>query len=183
MGQPRGQEPVKLIVGLFASGASSMEAAKRALERKFGRVDRETGILDFSVTRYYEKEFGTGLKRKFLSFRRHLSAERGYRVKLFTNRAEARLSRHRRRSVNIDPGYLTLAKLVLFTTKDRSHRIYAGKGIYADLELVFRDGTFRPLEWTYPDYRQKSYIDFFNLVREKYKKDLRRGGRVESRVN
>ena len=32
------------------------------------------------------------------------------------------------RPLNLDPGYLTEAKLVLATTKDRDHRIYLSQG-------------------------------------------------------
>jgi hypothetical protein len=72
------------------------------------------------------------------------------------------------RSVNIDPGYLDRTKLVLATTKDSSHRIYLGQGIYGDIELMYRSGSFVSLEWTYPDYREAFAIEFFNKVRNAY---------------
>ena len=52
-----------------------------------------------------------------------------------TYAAEAGLSEPR--PLNLDPGYLTLAKLVLASTKDGSHRIYLGEGIYAEVTLFF----------------------------------------------
>ncbi|MCH6545716.1 MAG: DUF4416 family protein, partial [Deltaproteobacteria bacterium] len=42
------------------------------------------------------------------------------------------------RQVNIDPGYLAASKMVLATTKDASHRIYLGSGIYGEAALMFR---------------------------------------------
>ena len=72
------------------------------------------------------------------------------------------------RSVNIDPGYLDRMRLVLATTKDCSHRIYLGQGIYGDIELMYRSGSFVSLEWTYPDYRAELAIEFFNKVRSVY---------------
>jgi hypothetical protein len=77
------------------------------------------------------------------------------------------------RSVNIDPGYLDRTKLLLATTKDCSHRIYLGRGIYGDIELMYRSGSFAWLDWTYPDYREAFSIEFFNRVRSAYLADPR----------
>ena len=85
--------------------------------------------------------------------------------------AEARVGR----TVNIDPGYIDRMKLVLATTKDSSHRVYLGQGIYADVELIYRSGSFVCLEWTYPDYREKFAIEFFNTVRDAYLAQLKAG--------
>ena len=75
------------------------------------------------------------------------------------------------RTVNIDPGYITLSKLVLASTKDYSHRIYIGKGIYAETTLRFIHGSFKPIDTTYPDYRTQLAIDFFNRTRDFLKRD------------
>ncbi|OGW75790.1 MAG: hypothetical protein A2Z72_05240 [Omnitrophica bacterium RBG_13_46_9] len=168
MGKPQKHIPVKLVVGLISGDPSNLTRAKTLLEKKFGRTDKETELLDFSCTHYYEEEFGKNLKRRFLSFKNLIVPEKNYGIKLYTNKLEKRLSRKGRRAVNIDPGYITLTGLVLFTTKPRGHRIYIGKGIYADLELNFAKKTFQPLEWTYPDYRTDEYIVFFNSVRTIY---------------
>jgi hypothetical protein len=181
MAIPLRHVPVKLIVGLISSEPSRFIAAGHILEKKFGRIDEETLSLDFSHTRYYEEEFGKNLKRKFLSFKKLIPVKRNYAIKLYTNKIEKRLSRNngrtiygeRSRTINIDPGYISPAKLVLFTTKNRSHRIYLDKGIYGDLELQFIKKSFHPLEWTYPDYRTREYIDFFNSVRALYLKQIK----------
>ena len=68
------------------------------------------------------------------------------------------------RPLNLDPGYITLAKLVLASTKDHAHRIYLGDGIYAEVTLAYRDRRWQPLEWTYPDYRRDDYQQFFTDV-------------------
>ena len=82
-----------------------------------------------------------------------------------------------KRSVNIDPGYLDLAKVVLFSTKDYSHRIYLDKGIYAEVTLFYKDNRFNPWPWTYPDYRTSEYLGIFKSIREIYKRQ-RSGERV-----
>ena len=69
------------------------------------------------------------------------------------------------RPINIDPGYVTPAKLVLATTKDRAHRIYLGRGIYAEVTLTYAKKAFQSMPWTYPDYRSEPYRRFFEQVR------------------
>jgi hypothetical protein len=87
-------------------------------------------------------------------------------VKLRTNTLERELSSCGKRAVNIDPGYITLSKAVLATTKNYSHRIYLREGIYAEITLAWEKGTFTPRPWTYPDYRTDTAVSFFNRARK-----------------
>ena len=89
-----------------------------------------------------------------------VAQEWGFRVK-----PQGMDSQNRR--VNIDPGYITPAKLVLATTKDYSHRIYLGKGIYAEVTLIYSQKKYRILDWTYPDFRQEKYLAYFEEIRVK----------------
>jgi hypothetical protein len=150
------------------------EKAKKMLNRSFGGIDYESGTLNFQFTDYYTNEMGDNLKRKFLSFGRLACLDDIYRVKLRTNTMEARLSMSGKRTVNIDPGYLDLSKLVLFTTKDYSHRIHIKKGIYAESTLFFRDKTYNAWPWTYPDYKTTTYLDIFHSIRQIYKNQIGR---------
>ena len=84
------------------------------------------------------------------------------------NQLTARYSIRGKRKINLDPGYISQAKLVLATTKDYSHRLYLNQGIFADLHLQFYQGSFRKQPWTYPDYQQKDVILFFNQARNRY---------------
>ena len=74
------------------------------------------------------------------------------------------------RPLNLDPGYITLAKLVLASTKDHSHRIYLGQGIYAEITLDLSRGGWQPSEWTYPDYRRADFHQFFVHCRDYLKR-------------
>ena len=78
-----------------------------------------------------------------------------------------------RRAVNVDPGYIALEHVVLGTTKGFSHRIYLGEGIFADLTLLYENGSYRRLKWTYPDYGSDQLIFLLNGWRERYKGLLR----------
>ena len=79
-----------------------------------------------------------------------------------------------KRKVNFDPGYLTLSKFILASTKDGPARIYLIQGIYAEITLRFVKKSFRPLEWTYRNYQTDSYIGFLNEAREEYKKQFKK---------
>ena len=168
MSKPQKPIPAKFIVGLISGNESQALKVKKILENKFGPIDGEIGPINFSITSYYEKEFGNNLKRYFFSFKKPIQLDNSERLKIYTNKLEKRLQVGNVRTVNIDPGYITLAKLVLFTGKNRSHRVYLGNGIYGELELQFSDNSFQPVEFTYPDYKTDEYIQFFNDVRGKH---------------
>jgi hypothetical protein len=170
MGRIVSPNPVKLVAGFIFKEDPSFQKAKKELLRKFGKIDFESETLDFCLTDYYEKEFGRGLKRKFLSFNKLIAPERLPDIKITTNRLEEKLARNKQRTINIDPGYLDLAKLVLASTKDYKHRIYLAKGIFAEITLFFQNKSFSPWEWTYPDYRTTEYISIFNNIRALYMK-------------
>ena len=173
MGRAEKHTPVKLIVGMLSSFSHLFEQIQKVLENEFGLSDYESPVLPFDKTDHYEKEFGSHLKRRFYSFENLIEAERLVDIKLFTNHLEKEFSdRKGNRNINIDPGYLVPGKLVLATTKDHQHRIYLGKGIYAEVTLRFKKGSFCPWEWTYPDYETLEYIDIFNWIRELYLKQL-----------
>jgi hypothetical protein len=113
---------------------------------------------------------GQGLKKQFFAFERLVDPERLASVKRRTNEWEAEYaalgSHSEPRPLNLDPGYITSAKLVLASTKDHAHRLYLGEGIYAELTLSYRKRAWQPLEWTYPDYRRDDYQRFFSASRE-----------------
>lgn len=170
MGNIRPAGRVKLITGLISNDAALFDKARRILEKKFrNKVDFESDILDFVHTDYYNEEMGRNLKRRFLSFKREVPLKNVENAKLISNKIEKKFSLNSKRAINIDPGYLDLSKLVLFSTKDYSHRIYVGNGIFAEVTLHFKNDTFNAWPWTYPDYKSESYISIFNSIREIFK--------------
>jgi len=160
--------PVKLICGLIFKEEKILTRTKALLEKKFGALDFESRIIDFNYTNYYEKEFGKSLLRQFISFKKLIDPACLAKIKLFTNNLEKKISRSHRRLINIDPGYLDLAKLVLATTKDYKHRIYLSNNIFAEITLSFQGKSFTHWEWTYPDYQTPQYKEIFNRIREIY---------------
>lgn len=168
MGKIRKVSPVKLITGIIFKDEDLRIEAEKALRRRFGQLDFESEIMNFDYTDHYEQEMGKNLSRKFISFKRLIKPEKLAGIKRFTNNLESRFSLGGKRKINLDPGYLDANKLVLATTKDWGHRIYLGKGIYAEVTLYFQNKTFKSWEWTYPDYRGEDYIRIFNALRKDY---------------
>ncbi|MCA1928154.1 MAG: DUF4416 family protein, partial [Calditerrivibrio sp.] len=72
-----------------------------------------------------------------------------------------------KRKLNLDPGYVAIEKVVAASTKNFTHRIYMGKGIYGDLQLQRRGKRYEPLPWTFHDYALNATLSFFDRVREK----------------
>ncbi|MCP4649002.1 MAG: DUF4416 family protein [PVC group bacterium] len=174
MGFPVKHEKVKLIIGLIGK-KDLFDSIQKILTKKFGLIDFESDPLEFNFTNYYESEMGAGLKRKFLSFKKEIKPLSLPDIKLYTNKIEKKfLNSSGKRRVNIDPGYLSLSKLVLATTKDHQHRLYINKGIFAEVTLRYRDKTFTHWEWTYQDYCTVEYIKIFNHIRNNFIKRKKR---------
>ncbi len=137
------------------------------LEQAWGSVEFISRRIDFAYTRYYGTEMGSPLTRKFVSFREEVDQEDLPRLKWEAKRVEGSyLNAWGGRRVNIDPGLLLPERLVLATTKPFAHRPYLARGIYADLTLVYRKKSYRPLVWTYPDYRAPDALRMINNLRK-----------------
>lgn len=167
MGLIKKPQNVKFFCGIIASGCEILRKAESELEILFGKVDLKSELIDFDYTDYYEPEMGPGLIRRFISFSKLKDPSEIAQMKLQTNILEQQFAVKSGRTVNLDPGYIAPSKLVLASTKDFSHRIYLGQGIYGEITLNFRRGGFKFFEWTYPDFQSKEYCAFFLKVREK----------------
>jgi len=173
MGKIKEPLPVKLIASMFTASGEILEGAGVRLSQEFGPIDYESELLSFDHTAYYAAEFGENLKRRFVAFEELVHPGRLAEIKLLTNALEMEWTAEGKRRINIDPGYVSHSKLVLATTKNHAHRVYLGQGIYAEVTLCFRDGTFRAWPWTYPDYASPPLVAIFNQIRVLYVKQLR----------
>lgn len=164
--------PVKLIVALMTADPRLFQKASRELESRCGPIDAASPDVRDDHFVHYEKEMGPGLVKRIVSFERLIDPAQLPAIKVETNALERRLSESGRRSMNLDPGYMTRGNLVLASATPRPRRIYLGDGIYAELELIYESGRFKPLPWTYPDYRQPAVLAFLEQVREAYLRQL-----------
>lgn len=169
MGHITPAAPVKLFVGMISNPATLFNEARQLLITRFGTVDLESPVYPWTHTAYYEKELGPDLKRQFLFFKQAISPDALPEIKRLTSEMEHQWVRITSdgtlRRINLDPGYLAPSKIVLATTKDYSHRIYLGDGIYAEVTLMYRGKSYAPLPHTYPDFRSEDYIALFNQAR------------------
>ena len=170
-------EPVKLIIGILAADRQCLDAAVEAVAAKFGRADFVSDIWPFDQTDYYKDQTGENILRQFVGIDRLIDPAGLAKIKHRTNKLEqklaAKLALDLCRPVNLDPGFIEPSKLVLATTKNYSHRIYIGRKMYAEVTLIFDKGQWRPFEYTYPDYRQQCYFDFFSKVRTRLLEQLK----------
>lgn len=173
MGTAKTPRPVKLIVSAFAPSDALLHEARQHLTSAWGTVDYQSDLLPFVHTDYYADEFGSGLVRRIWSFEPLIDPGALVTIKQETNEIEQRWAVGGRRQVNLDPGYVSMAKLVLATTKNHGHRIYLRDGIYAEVTLVYRNGSYQPWPWTYPDYATEEYATLFGEIRQRYVAQLR----------
>jgi len=143
-------------------------------ERVRGLIEREFGALHpqgtspeypFPETKAYARTMGSNLSRKFFVLAKPWPqdglAEAKLRAIEMEESIEGESSWEVARPVNIDPGLLAESRIVLATTKERPHRLYRTRGVWEEVTLLRRQGTFEVLPWTYPDFRSSAYHEFF----------------------
>ena len=173
MSRPQKPEPAKLVVGVFLKEKSRMASVAKDLIEAFGATDMVSRWLPFDFTTYYEREMGAPLFRRIFVFQTLIEQQALPKIKVFTNRLELTYSESNKRTINVDPGYMLRERFVLATGKNYSHRIYIGKHVYADLTLIYTEGRFQTLPWTYPDYCEENMLTYLEKVREKYVSDIK----------
>jgi hypothetical protein len=174
MSTPGAPKPAKLVIGIILKQKGHIEQLADELAVRFGPVDIISQWFSFDYTDYYESEMGSPLFRRVFAFKTLIEQQDLSQIKKFTNDIELKYSENGKRAVNIDPGYMLCERFVLATGKNYTHRIYIGNNIYADLTLIYQEGGFKKLPWTYPDYADKKMLSYLKNVRDKYIADLRR---------
>jgi hypothetical protein len=198
VGEAKPFEAEKLIVASLASAATLArpgfwQQVLLRLSDSFGPIDYASRPIPFAFTHYYDEELGAPLVRRFVAFERLVDPQALARIKLATNALEEELGSRPAaggarlagpRSINLDPGLLSLSRFVLASTKDSSHRIPLADGIFAEITLQYQRPTFRPLPWTYPDYRSEEVHEVLLEIRRMFKarrrNPPRRGGLSET---
>jgi hypothetical protein len=175
MGETKRFKPEKLVMPILISRERVRAPLLEELRSRFGPLDYTSVDLPFTYTHYYDEEMGTPITRFFISFKRLVDPVRLALIKVETNQLESRFSAAGRRKVNLDPGLLNLSRFVLASSKDGSHRIPLCDGVFAEVTLVYEKGGYRPLEWTYPDYRSEVTLQILGDIRKLHKAELQGG--------
>lgn len=179
MGQSKPTTAVKLIVGMLSGQEALFDMAQEKMTEWWGGIDIQSEVMDFACTHYYEDQMGPALKRKFVSFTRLIDPGELAEIKHQSNDLEEQIAAGKagkavgvERPINLDPGYIEPSKLVLATTKNYSHRVYIGSGMYAEATLHYHKGSWQAWPYTYPDYAGGQYSEFFSQVRRKLMEQL-----------
>ncbi|HBT51184.1 MAG TPA: DUF4416 domain-containing protein [Petrotoga sp.] len=177
MGMTKAPDLVNYLAHIFTAGDSDLwlykMGLKELIEKHFGPIDYFSPVLDFQrFTDYYNEEMGKNIRieSRLVSFK-YLSSP-GFLpdAKLITNEIEKNFSVDSKRKVNIDIGYLHHTQFVLASTKHWGNRIYIGKGIYAEITLMFNFGQWEPLKYTYPNFKDPEYLNELGAIRNIYLK-------------
>ncbi len=169
-------EPPKAVLfcGLIYGPQADLPAVLQRLMGAWGRLEFISRRIPFSYSTYYDNEMGDELTRRFCTFQRAVPQEALTDLKGLSEEMETVFLREGGgRTVNIDPGLLLPDRLVLASTKPGPHRPYLGRGVYADLTLLFQKKTYRSLPWTYPDYAEPETIQMMNRLRERHRNQMR----------
>ena len=163
--------PVKLLTGVLYPDEEWWTWTVDALTALWGTPEEISDSFPFSNTDYYA-EIAPVLCRRFLSFPGLRDGGELPEWKLASCTLEERSGSARR--VNIDPGYVNGARLVLASTKDHAHRIYLGKGIQAEVTLRYRFRKWQPFDYTFPDFASGRYDSFLSRVRKRWIEEMER---------
>jgi hypothetical protein len=180
MREIRSPIPVRLFIGMLSPEPELFDICADIVCKEYGPIDYESEIVPWTNSDFYQKEMGSGILRKFIFFKQLRDPGDLPAIKLNTIRIENGLAiqtvNKARRRINLDPGYVTEAKVVLATTKDYTHRLYIGEGIYAEVTLRYinKDRSFTPFDYTYLDYCSETYKTMFNKARDLLRTALER---------
>ena len=156
---------VKLIAGVLYpdDGDEKWFAWTRdKLQTLWGELENVSSPVPFTSTDYY-RDIAPRLARRFMCFKGLAEAGglSGWKRASIAIEAESRNPR----IVNIDPGYVDGARLVLASTKDHAHRIYLRDEIFAEVTMRFRFGKWTPFDYTFPDFASGVYDEFLSTTR------------------
>ena len=177
MGRLEAPHAVKYFIALLSGDRELLEAVDSKLAAVVGTCDNGTTVLPWRESRYYEREMGPHLMRRFIAVAALAPPDWLVAAKLITQSVENEYRRSDAegggRRINLDPGYLDRFKVVLASTKNASQLIYLRDGIFAEVTLNYHSGSFHDLPHTYPDYLWPESMQFFGWLRSRYLAQLR----------
>jgi hypothetical protein len=174
LGSRREYQPHKLILAVLVTPKTELARLDQLIADRFGDIEQRSDPFEFTFTSYYEDEMGPRLSRLLYSFRQLTDPTALAELKSMSNAVESETAgQDGGRSLNLDPGLLSLSRVILATTKASAHRVPIGLSMYAEITLLYRRGKYESLEWTYPDFRSDLYHEWLLAVRTRYHEQLR----------
>ncbi|MBR4401105.1 MAG: DUF4416 family protein [Synergistes sp.] len=163
---------VKKITGLLVpkNDPAVYENMCALLERVWGKPERISQRFPFTWTDYY-RDISPELDRIFFSYPGLYPASKLPDWKTESCSIEKQTGKSRR--VNIDPGAVDGAKLLLASTKGQAQRVYLRDGIFCEVTLCRRKGKWEHFSYTFPDFSSGIYDSWLETVREDWKKEIK----------
>ena len=156
----------KLMIAVMYSDENIYDSCKEELISLFWEISKESEPYDFDkFTKYYEKEMGKGLLKRFIIFEKNVSKGDLAEIKLKTTEIEKKYSKNNKRQVNLDPGYLRDIELLLASFKSgTNYKEKISDKVYAHKVLEFKDGKVITFWHTFPDYREhkRLFLDYLS---------------------
>ena len=166
---PRDPLVKKIVALLVPRGEMGIfTKAKELLFEAWGEPERISPFIPFTWTNYYE-DIAPELDRCFFSYPGLFNMSQLPDWKILTCSLEKATGAARR--VNLDPGTIDGARLLLASTKGQAHRIYLRDGIFAEVTLCRRKGRWESFFYTFPDFKSGAYFKWLETVREDWKKE------------
>ena len=166
---------VKRIAGVLYPDEDRFAWVLARAGSEWGAPELTSEPIPFNLTDYY-RDIAPRLFRRFLCFPGLVRAGGlpDWKRASCAMEAESRTPR----AVNIDPGYLDGARLVLASTKDHAHRVWLRDGIYAEVTLRFRFKRWQAFDYTFPDFAGGLYDDFLTAARRLWLEETEDARRV-----
>lgn len=160
---------VKKIVALLVPRGDKeiFDDTCRLLAKEWGEPEEISPFYPFVWTNYYE-DIAPLLDRCFFSYPGLYPMSKLPDWKLQSCKIEKLTGATRR--VNLDPGTIDGARLLLASTKGQAHRIYLRDGIFAEVTLCRRKGRWQDFFYTFPDFSSGVYDKWLEEVREDWKR-------------
>ena len=152
---------MKLLIAVMYADKETLDKAVIELKKSFGDIDNESAEYDFNFTTYYEKEMGKNLKKKFLSFAKTITNEELAKIRIETGKIEDSFRINNKRTINIDPGYISEEGVFMASLKHRPFKTEIGKGIFLHKILGFDDDKIIEFNHTFADYKHDKIKEFF----------------------
>ncbi len=170
-------EPVVRFCGVITRHDEAQQWAIDHLTKHWGDPVLSSPPIPFEAGGYYRASMGENLIKTLVAFEGFQDPGELADWKIATNHWESQYAstagHSESRPINLDPGYMSQAKLVLATTKDRDHRIYLRNGIFAEVTLTYVRKVWEHHRWSYPTYRGEEVSAFAQQCRQHLRSHLK----------
>lgn len=147
-------------MAIMYSSDEDFNKAKNDLIKKYGSIKSQSPDYEFDFTDYYKDEMGSNLKKRFLIFNKEISKQDLVDIKFSITEIEKKYSINNKRTINIDPGYLSQKEFVLATFKPRSFKEKIHDKVWLHKVLEFDGNNIKHFFHTFADYKDKNNQKF-----------------------